>query len=93
MHYNNVVLFTRSADKWGVPHEDSLRAAVEPVRVIEISADPYKELRVGFGRDGSPLEVVIDFDRAPEPTVIHAMPLRRSYYPLLPGYRRGRRQS
>jgi len=85
------MLFTFSADKWGVTHPDAECAASDPVRVLEVCSDPYKELRIGFGTDGAPLEVVIDYDRADEPTLIHAMPLRRSYYPLLPGYRRGRR--
>ena len=58
-----------------------------------LSTDPYKELRIGFGKDGSPLEVVILFDSAVgEPLVIHAMPLRKSYYPLLPGNRREKKR-
>jgi len=54
--------------------------------------EPYKELRVGFGHDGEPLEIVLvnDPDGSGELVLVHAMRLRKTYYPLLPGQRRGR---
>ncbi|MDR1236725.1 MAG: hypothetical protein LBK28_00630 [Propionibacteriaceae bacterium] len=86
--------FYGSADKWDVARTDAEHAATIPVRIVVLSSlDPYKELRIGFGLNGTPLEVVLidDPDGSNEMILIHAMPLRKSYYPLLPGYRKERR--
>ena len=92
--YNIRVLFYGSADKWGVARSNAEHAAVDPVRIVVLSdLDPHKELRIGFGLDGAPLEVVLvdDPDGSGEMVLIHAMPLRKSYMRLLPGQRRGRK--
>ena len=78
--------FYRSADKWGIARNDSESAALNPIRIVILSEfDPYKELRIGFGLDGAPLEVVLidDPDGSGEMVLIHAMRLRKAYHPLL----------
>ena len=50
--------------------------------VTVLREDPLKELRIGFDTQARPLEIVLVEVRGAM-VLIHAMPLRRNYYPLL----------
>jgi hypothetical protein len=69
-----------SAPKHGVRAEDAVRAAAEYLVAVELGDDvPGRQLRLGFSRFGSLLEVVVlTFDSGNE-LVIHAMKARPSY--------------
>ena len=70
----------RSARKHGVADVDSVRAASEPVMVIEVeSSEPPKEIRVGFDTAGRLLETVVLLLDDERTLVIHAMTARRRY--------------
>ena len=90
--YNIEVRFHQSADKWAVPRRDAAHVARYPIRVVVLEDnDQYKELRIDFGLDGRPLEVVMLGDPAGSISwlLIHAMPLRKYYHKYLPGQDRG----
>ena len=77
----------RSARKHGVSH-DAIAHAVEHALVVidlEPDADPPRVLAIGPDDAGNLFEIIwLEFpDRVP--LVIHAMPLRRTFYDLLPG--------
>lgn len=70
----------RSARKHGVADVDSVRAASEPVMVIEVTdSEPPKEIRVGFDTAGRLLETVVLLLDEERTLVIHAMAARRRY--------------
>lgn len=70
----------RSARKHGVADIDSVRAASEPVMVIEVGdSEPPKEIRVGFDTAGRLLETVVLLLDEERTLVIHAMGARRRY--------------
>lgn len=76
----------RSARKHGVS-DDAIAHAVDHALVVvdlEPDADPPRVLAIGPDDDGNLLEIIwLEFpDRTP--IVIHAMPLRRALYHLLP---------
>ena len=76
----------RSARKHGVS-DDAIVHAVDHAEVVidlEPDADPPRVLAIGPDDAGNLLEIIwLEFpDRAP--IVIHAMPLRRTFYDLLP---------
>jgi hypothetical protein len=77
----------RSARKHGVSDDAIVHAVDHAAAVIDLEpdADPPKVLAIGPDDAGNLLEIIwLEFpDRAP--IVIHAMPLRRTFYDLLPG--------
>lgn len=76
----------RSARKHGVSDGAILRAVNHTLVVVDLEpdADPPRVLAIGPDEAGNLLEIIwLEFpDRAP--IVIHAMPLRRTFYDLLP---------
>jgi hypothetical protein len=69
-----------AARRHEVADEDMLHAIRNAVRYVE---DDEITVCLGPARDGSPLEVgVLGFD-GEDPVVVHAMPLRRKYFPYL----------
>ena len=72
-----------SAAKHGVDPEDARHAARHPLRVVpQDDRDPYRILVIGADRAGRLLEVVI-LRPETEPQIIHAMPLRPTFYRYL----------
>ncbi|MDA8067424.1 MAG: hypothetical protein M0T77_02265 [Actinomycetota bacterium] len=68
------------ARKHAVPDEDMLHAIRNPLRAFDVDE---VTMFLGPARDGSLLEVgVLDFE-GEDPVVIHAMPLRPRFHPLL----------
>ena len=76
--------FTDSALKHGIQPEAAEHAAVDCLHLSVLREEPRKELRIGLDPDGNPLEVILidDPERPWDKVIIHAMPLRKSYYPL-----------
>lgn len=76
----------RSARRHGVLDEDIEHATSRPLVVVDLEpdADPPKALVVGPDRAGNLLEVIILELADDRLLAIHAMPLRRSFYDLLP---------
>lgn len=76
----------RSARKHGIADETILHAVDGALVVIDLepNADPPRVLAIGPDESGNLLEIIwLEFpDQAP--IVIHAMPLRRAFYDLLP---------
>ena len=76
----------RSARKHGVGDAAILHAADRALVVVDLEpdADPPRVLAIGPDDAGNLLEIIwLEFPgRAP--IVIHAMPLRRTFYDLLP---------
>lgn len=76
----------RSARKYGVSDVAIVHAVDHALVVIDLEpdADPPRVLAIGPDEAGNLLEIIwLEFpDRAP--IVIHAMPLRRTFYDLLP---------
>jgi hypothetical protein len=65
-----------------VAAEDIRHAVRNAMRRIDAEGDDLTML-IGPARDGAPLEIgVLDID-GDDPVVIHAMPLRRRFYPFL----------
>jgi hypothetical protein len=77
----------RSAFKHGVPTEDSVHAATHALIVYPIDGDggPPRELRLGPSRAGNLLELVILQLDDGRDLIIHSMPMRPKYGPLLAG--------
>ena len=78
--------FHRSAFKHGLNRNAILHGLEHALTVIELdpSADPPRVLAIGADRAGNLLEIVwLELDGGTE-MVIHAMPLRLSFYALLP---------
>ena len=77
----------RSARKHGAD-DDTIRHAFDHAIVVvelEPEADPPRVLAIGPDRAGNLLEIIwLEFADGIE-LVIHAMPLRASFYDLLPG--------
>jgi hypothetical protein len=70
------------ARRHGVAAEDIRHAVRNAMRRIDAEGDDLTML-IGPARDGAPLEIgVLDID-GDDPVVIHAMPLRRRFYPFL----------
>lgn len=71
------------ARKHAVPDEDIWHAIRNATR--KVTMDDDLTMLIGPARDGGLLEVgVLDID-GEDPVVIHAMPLRPKFYPLLDG--------
>ncbi|HZJ27226.1 MAG TPA: hypothetical protein VFF40_09495 [Acidimicrobiia bacterium] len=66
-----------NARKHGVRAEDMHHAILNAIRTVE--QDSSRTLFIGPARDGAPLEVVVTDDAK----IIHAMPLRRTFYRYL----------
>lgn len=75
-----------SARRHGVPGEDIAHATSHPLVVVDLDADadPPKLLAIGPDRAGNMLEVIMLELAEGRLLAIHAMPLRRSFYDLLP---------
>jgi len=87
MYYDNPrVEIHRAARQHGVRDKDIQHAAANPVVVSDIDpdADPPKLLVIGPDTAGNLLELVMLILGDDRLLAIHAMPLRRAYYPLLP---------
>lgn len=75
----------RSARKHGVDGEAIAHAVDHAIVVVDLEpdADPPRALAIGPDRAGNLLEIIwLEFENGP--IVIHAMALRRAFYPLLP---------
>jgi hypothetical protein len=76
----------RSARKHGVGDDAIVHAVDHALLVVDLEpdADPPRVLAIGPDEAGNLLEIIwLEFpNRAP--IVIHAMPLRRTFYDLLP---------
>lgn len=75
----------RSARKHKVADDDIEHAVVDALVVADLDpeADPPRVLAIGPDRGGNLLEII--WLELPESQlVIHAMPLRRTFYDLLP---------
>jgi hypothetical protein len=87
MYYDNPrVGIHRAARQHGVRDDDIQHAAARPVLVADIDpdADPPKLFVIGPDAAGNLLELVMLILVDDRLLVIHAMPLRRGYYVLLP---------
>ena len=87
MYYSNPrVELHRSARRHGIRDDDIRHAADHPVVVVDVDpdADPAKLLLIGPDTAGNLLEVVMLILTGDQLLAIHAMPLRRGYYDLLP---------
>jgi len=73
----------RSALRHGVRGEDIQHVLRSALLVEEIDEDPMRYLVLGPDRAGNLLEMVV-LDRPQGPVVMHAMPMRAKYRPLLP---------
>ncbi|ARG55574.1 MULTISPECIES: hypothetical protein [Mycobacterium] len=72
-----------SARKWGVPDADMLHAVDNAIVVISRGYQGDEQwLIIGPARNGALLEIVVPAD--PPERIIHAMPLRASFYHYLP---------
>lgn len=70
-----------SARRHGVADEDMSHAVRNRLRVV---AGEGQALVIGADRAGRMLEVVVlDDDPEDEPVIIHALPLRPKFFPLL----------
>lgn len=67
-----------SARKHGIADADIRHAVAHAIRVV---SQGDRDLYIGADRNGRLLEVVVMDDDAP--AAIHAMPLRRKFYPYL----------
>jgi hypothetical protein len=77
----------RSARRHGV-NDDVIAHAIEHALVVvdlEPEADPPRVLAIGPDRAGNLLEIIWLEFTDPASIVIHAMPLRPTFYDLLPG--------
>lgn len=78
--------FHRSAHRHGLDEQTILHAINHAITVIELEpgVDPPKVLAIGPDHAGNPLEVVwLEVDAGVR-LVIHAMPLRPTFFDLLP---------
>ena len=74
----------RSALRHGVDPEDIQHALSHALAVDDVGEDPLRYLVLGPDRAANLLELVV-LDTEGGPAVIHAMPMRPKYRPLLPG--------
>jgi uncharacterized DUF497 family protein len=77
----------RSTSRHGIDHEAVAHALTYAVVVVDLEpdSDPPRVLAVGPDPAGNLLEVIwLELDGGRR-LVIHAMPLRRTFYDLLPG--------
>jgi len=74
----------RSAFRHGITTKDMLHAVNNALTVEEVAEEPLRYLISGPDTAGNMLELVIP-DRGQGPALIHAMPIRARYRPLLPG--------
>jgi hypothetical protein len=87
MYYDNQrVEIHRAARQHGATDADIQHAAARPIVVadIEPDADPPKLFVIGPDTAGNLLELVMLILVDDRLLIIHAMPLRRAYYGLLP---------
>jgi hypothetical protein len=86
LHYWRVEIH-RSARSHGVSDDDIRHAVDHPLVVSDFDpdADPPKILVIGPDAGGNLLEVIVLVLADDEELAIHAMPLRRRYFPLLEG--------
>ena len=82
--------FHRSAFKHDLDRRTILHALANAITVVDLDleSDPPKVLAIGADPAGNLLEVVWLELRGGTELVIHAMPLRPAFYPLLPTGRR-----
>ncbi len=78
--YLDSVEIADSARKHGVSDSD-IRMAVR-LATVQVAIAPDRNLLIGGDINGRLLELVL-LDPDTDPVVIHAMPLRRKFYPLL----------
>lgn len=76
----------RSARRHGVTDEDILHATSHLLVVVDVDpdGDPPKFLAIGPDQAGGLLEVIVLEFADDRRMAIHAMPLRPTYYDLLP---------
>jgi hypothetical protein len=74
-----------SARKHGIADDDIVHAVEHAAVVADTEDDPDKVLYLGADRAGNLLEVVTVVRLAELDLVIHAMPMRSTYAPLLRG--------
>lgn len=77
----------RSARRHGVSDAAIRHATDHPLVVIDLEpdGDPPKELAIGPDQAGNMLEVIVLVLAEERLLAIHAMPLRPSFFDLLPG--------
>jgi hypothetical protein len=77
----------RSANRHGVSDADVRHAVARPIVEVDLDpdADPPEVLVVGPDRAGNVLEVILLMLADDGLLAIHAMRLRKTYYPLLEG--------
>jgi hypothetical protein len=80
------VEFHRSAARHGIAENDIIHAIEHAIVLVDLDADadPPKVLVIGPGHDAQLLEVIILNLANDRELVIHAMPLRPTFYDLLP---------
>lgn len=74
-------LILASARKRGIPDNDILSAMNTPLSREQLKEEPPKWLYRGFDRSGRPLEIISVIADNGREYVIHAMKLRKTYYP------------
>jgi hypothetical protein len=76
-----------SARRHGVSDDDIHHAAEHSLIVVDVDpdSDPPRLLAIGPDRAGNMLEVIVLELADGELLAIHAMPLRRAWFGLLPG--------
>jgi hypothetical protein len=74
-----------SARKHGIADDDIVHAVEHALVVADTEDDPDTVLHLGPDRAGNLLEVITVVRLAEPDLVIHAMPMRSSYEPLLRG--------
>lgn len=76
----------RSARRHGIEDDDIHHAAAHALVVVDLDpdGDPPKQLAIGPDRSGNLLEVIVLALADDELLAVHAMPLRKRYYALLP---------
>jgi hypothetical protein len=75
-------IIIESAHKHGISDYAINTCLLNVRRDIMLTEDPEKRLLVGFDHNGNPLEL-IGIVRDDTLLIIHAMKLRRQFYPLL----------
>jgi hypothetical protein len=80
------ILICTSARKHGIPDDDIAHALAHPRLIHDIERDPsHRQLILGPSRTGAPLELVVLSGDDGRVLVIHAMKLRRKYWPFWKG--------
>ncbi len=85
LRYSRVEIH-HSARRHGIDDADIRHACEHALVVVDLEpdADPPKELAIGPDRAGNVLEVIMLELAGDRLLAIHAMPLRRAFYDLLP---------